>query len=134
MEEVQEIFKDNVIGSIATLREDGSPWATPVHLFADNEAVYWFSLETQQHSINVARDPRVSATLASLDMSQGPKAVYVSGIAEVLGVDATTKARQLIEARIGKIPGPFQEMTAYRLPFGELNRGKSTGNCWYFYT
>lgn len=134
MNEVKEIFADNLVGSIATLKEDGSPWVTPVHLFADDKAVYWFSLESRQHSINVARDPRVSATLFSLDMSHGPKAVYVSGVAEVLGVDDTTKAKSLIEAKMGKIPGPFQEMTAYRLPFGELNRGKSTGNCWYFYT
>lgn len=134
MENVQQIFKENLIGSIATLNEDGSPWVVPVHLFADDEAVYWFSLESRHHSENVARDPRVSLTLPSLDMSQGPKAVYVSGVAEVLGVDDTTKARSLIEAKIGKIPGPFMEMTAYRLPFGEINRGKSTGNCWYFYT
>ncbi len=133
-DEVKAIFKENLIGSIATLNEDGSPWVTPVHLFASDEAVYWFSLESRQHSVNIARDPRVSATLPSLDMSQGPKAVYISGIVEALGVDDTTKARDLIEAKIGKIPGPFMEMTAYKLPIGEINRGKSHGNCWYFYT
>ena len=134
MENIEHILNENVIGSIATINEDGSPWATPVHVFSDDEAVYWFSLEDKQHSQNIARDPRVSLTLPSLDMSHGPKAVYISGSAELLGVDDTTESRKLIEAKIGKIPEPFLQMSGYKLKIGELNGGKSTGNCWYFYT
>lgn len=131
---VREILDNNLLGALATLNEDGSPWVVPVHVFSDNEAVYWFSLEDKQHSQNVAHDPRVSITLFSPDMSYGPKAVYINGDAETLGVDATTEAKKLVEAKIGKIPEPFLAMTGYRVKIGELNRGKSTGNCWYFYT
>ncbi len=134
VDEAREILNENVIGSLATLNHDGSPWVTPVHVFSDNEAVYWFSLEDKQHSQNVDRDPRVSLTLFSPDMSHGPKAVYISGTVELLGVDDTTEAKKLIEAKIGKIPEPFLAMSGYRLKIGQLNRGKSTGNCWYFYT
>ena len=133
-EEAKTILQKNLIGSIATLNEDGSPWVTTVHVFADDTFVYWFSLEDKQHSLNVARDPRVDLVLPSLDMSHGPQAVYVSGKVEVLGVDETTEARKLIEAKIGKIPEPFLSMTGYRLKIGEINRGKSYANCWYFYT
>jgi nitroimidazol reductase NimA-like FMN-containing flavoprotein (pyridoxamine 5'-phosphate oxidase superfamily) len=133
-EEAKTILKDNLVGAIATLNEDGSPWVTPVHIVSDDEAVYWFSKETVQHSLNVARNPKVSLTLFSPDLSKGPKGIYINGEVEQLDVEATTEAKKLLEAKIGFIPPNFIEATGYRLKIGELNRGKSTGNCWYFYT
>jgi len=133
-DEVRTILNDNLVGAIATLNEDGSPWVSPVHIVSDDEAVYWFSKETAQHSVNVARDPRVSLTLFSPDLSRGPKGIYVNGTVERLDVDATTESKKLLEAKIGFLPPNFVEAAGYRLKIGELNRGKSTGNCWYFYT
>ena len=133
-DEARSILKENILGTIATLNEDGSPWSSPVHVFSDDEAVYWFSHDTAQHSKNVAKDPRVSLTLFSPDTSRGPKAVYISGKVTTLDVDQTTEAKKLMEAKIGGIPAFYEKATAYRLPIGEFNRGKSYGNCWYFYT
>lgn len=133
-EEVRAILDSNLVGSIATLNEDGSPWVTPVHIVADEDTVYWFSKETVQHSLNVAHDARVSLTLFSPDLSRGPKGVYVQGKAERLDVEATTEAKKLLEAKIGFLPPNFVDATGYGLKIGEFNRGKSTGNCWYFYT
>lgn len=132
--EAQAILDDNIVGAIATINEDGSPWATPVHVVPDGEVVYWFSKETTQHSLNIIRDPRVSLTLFSSDLSKGPKGVYINGQADKLDVDATTEAKKLLEAKIGFLPQNFVDATAYRLKIGQLNRDKSTGNCWYFYT
>lgn len=133
-DEARVILNENIIGAIATTNEDGSPWVTPVHIVADDEAVYWFSKETVQHSLNMDRDPRVSLTLFSPDLSRGPKGVYINGKVEKLDVDATTEAKKLLEAKIGFIPANFVDATGYKLKIGEFNRGKSTGNCWYFYT
>lgn len=133
-EAVQAIFEANLVGAIATVNEDGSPWVSPVHIVADDEAVYWFSTEDKQHSQNVARDPRVSLTLFSPDLSKGPKGVYINGKVTKLDVATATEAKKLLEAKIGFLPQSFVEATGYRLEIGELNRGKTTGNCWYFYT
>lgn len=133
-EDVRAILKNNLVGAIATTNEDGSPWVSPVHIVADEQAVYWFSAEDKQHSLNVARDPRVSLTLFSPDLSHGPKGIYINGAATMLDVEATTEAKKLLEAKIGFLPQNFVETTGYKLKIGELNRGKSTGNCWYFYT
>ena len=133
-EAVQAIVDANLVGAIATTNEDNSPWVSPVHIVADDEAMYWFSMEDKQHSQNIARDPRVSLTLFSSDLSKGPKGIYVNGKATKLDVDATTEAKKLLEAKIGFLPQSFVEATGFRLEIGELNRGKSTGNCWYFYT
>lgn len=132
--EAREILNSNLFGTVATVNEDGSPWNSPIHVFSDEQAVYWFSSEERQHSLNVARDPRVSLTLFSTDLSQGPKGVYINGPATKLDVDATTEAKKLIEAKIGKVPPVFETAAAYRLPIGQINSGKSVGNCWYFYS
>ena len=130
----QDIFAYNIIGSVATLNEDGWPWVTPVHIFADDEAAYWFSMEDKQHSQNVERDPRVSLTLFSSDLSHGPKGVYLNGAAVKLNAEETEQAKRLVEARIGKIPANFVSATAYKLKIGQLDSSKSAGDCWYFYS
>lgn len=133
-EEARAILNENLVGSIATVNQDGSPWVTPVHIFSDENAVYWFSNEDTQHSFNVARDPRVSLALFSPDASRGPKGVYVNGTVTVLGVEETTEAKKLMEVKIGKVIPAFENATAYKLEIGQFNRGKSVGNCWYFYS
>lgn len=130
----KEIFESNIIGTVATLNEDGSPWVTPLHIFADDEAAYWFSMEDKQHSQNVARDPRVSLTLFSADLSQGPKGVYLNGSAEKLSAEESEQAKQLVVARIGKVPAHFVPAAGYKLKIGQLNSSKSAGDCWYFYS
>lgn len=133
-DEARAILNENLIGAVATVNEDGSPWISPLHIFSDNEAVYWFSLEDKQHSRNIERDPRVSLALSSTDVSRGPRGVYFNGKATKLDVEETTKAKKLIEAKIGKMIAAFETATAYRLPIGQFNSSKSTGNCWYFYS
>ncbi len=134
IEQAKTILQDNLVGSIATINEDGSPWVTPVHIVSDEQAVYWFSKETTQHSLNLERDPKVSLTIFSPDLSRGPKGVYVNGRVDKLDVASTTEAKKLLEAKIGFIPPNFVDATAYKLMIGEFNSSKSTGNCWYFYS
>lgn len=135
-DEARVILNNNVLGTIATLNEDGSPWATPLHVFYDEatSAVYWFSHETTQHSLNVARDSRVSLTLFSPDESHGPKGVYISGIAVQLDEESTTKAKDVVRVRLTTLPPIFDTASAYMLQIGNFNSSKSTRNCWYFYT
>lgn len=135
-DEARTILQSNVLGSIATINEDGSPWSTPVHVFYDEatEAVYWFSHEATIHSINIARDARVSLTLFSPNEAGGPKGVYVNGTAEKLAASETDAAKAVVRARMTTVPPVFDTATAYRLTIGALNSDKSTRNCWYFYT
>jgi nitroimidazol reductase NimA-like FMN-containing flavoprotein (pyridoxamine 5'-phosphate oxidase superfamily) len=130
----QEILNENILGTVATINEDGSPWSTPVHLFSDIKSVYWFSYEDKIHSLNIERDARVSVALFSPDASRGPKGVYLNGRVTKLNVDETTVAKQLMLAKIGTIPTYFELATGYRLEIGKLNSSKTSGNCWYFYS
>ncbi len=132
MEHVQDILNDNRIGSLGTLNEDGSPWVTPVHIFADDAAVYWFSKDTHQHSINIERDSRVSLALWS--QAGGIRGAYISGVATKLSGDELPEALEVVVSAVGKVPPVFENTSGYRLPIGHVNTSKSSENRWYFYT
>lgn len=133
-DQAQAVFDENVLAVLATVNDDGSPWAVPVHVATDGEYVYWFSHETTVHSQNIARDARVSLSLFSPDESKGPKGVYVNGQAEKIEGSQADVARDVFTARIGTLPPVFATASAYRLPLGQFSEEKSTGNCWYFYS
>ena len=132
MESIHQILKNNRIGTLATVNEDGSPWATPLHVFADETSLYWFSKDTHQHSKNVVHEPRVSIALWSAEATQ--KGAYISGTATKLAGAAAETAFDVVVAIFGSIPPVFDGVAAYRVPLGELNEAKSSANRWYFYT
>jgi len=133
-DDARALLAENILGTLATVNDDGSAWASPVHVFYDDEAVYWFSHHDKQHSINIAQDPRVSLVVFSPDESKGPVGAYFNGVADILDGETAELARGIVEARLGKIPAVFENATAYRLQIGKLNSSKSAGNCWYFYS
>ena len=132
MENIKTILAENIVGTLATIDADGSPWATALHIFTDDEALYWFSADTHQHSQNIDRDGRVSVALFSKE--DGSKGAYISGVATKLNEAETTKAQQIVIDLFGKIPPVFENTSGYRLPLGENNSSKSSENRWYFYT
>lgn len=132
MENIKTVLTENLIGTLATLNEDGSPWATPLHIFADDKALYWFSAETHQHSQNIERDGRASIALFSKE--DGTKGAYISGTATKLDAAQTAEAQQIVIDLFGKIPAVFENTSGYRLPIGEINSSKSSEKRWYFYT
>lgn len=126
------IFNENYVGAIATVNQDGSPWITPLHMATDDEYVYWFSEETEVHSQNLVRDPRVSLTLYKPDGGAHKQGVYVNGQAEVVAEAERPAARELLVERLGFSLSCFDTGAAYRVPLGQVDHEKSSGNCWYF--
>lgn len=133
-EQAQRIFNENYVGCIATVNEDGAPWATPLHMASDGEFVYWFSNETERHSENHVRDSRVS--LALYNPAGGPhkEGVYINGRVERLDESRWPEIRELLEKRLGFALSTFDSGAAYRIAIGTYDEQKSTGNCWYFYS
>lgn len=133
-QQVRTILDSNFLGVLSTVNADGSPWATPLHVVADDEALYWFSNPDREHSVNLERDNRASLAVFSPDLSKGPQGVYVNGTAELLADEAREGAVEAFASRLGTLPDVFVKAAAYKLTLGELNEQKSTGNCWYFYS
>lgn len=131
---VKMVLDENVLGVIATVNDDGSPWATPLHILANDKYVYWFSHESCIHSKNIKRDSRVSISIFSPDESEGVKGVYLRGKAEQMTDTERSQAIALFKQRFGALPPVFGNVPAYRASIGTLDEQKSTGNCWYFYS
>lgn len=132
MENVKQILAANLVGTLATINEDGSPWATPVHVLSDDEALYWYSQDKHQHSQNIARDGRVS--LALWARIEGTKGAYIQGQAERLEGEAAEQAFALARTPDGSLPSVFENTSPYRLKVGQINTSRTSENRWYFYT
>lgn len=132
MENIKTILEVNLVGTLATLNEDGSPWATPVHVIAGDNELYWYSKDSHQHSQNILRDPRVS--LALWGRTEGTKGAYIQGTAVRLEGDVAEQAFARIRKPDGTLPGVFENTSPYLLPVGTINRDKSSENRWYFYS
>ena len=126
----QHVFNETIVGVLATVNDDGTPRATPVHMVTDGTAVYWFSSEDTVHSQNIEQEPKVSVAL----FTPSKDGVYVSGTAEKVLSAERTHVAQLLVQRLGAFPPHFARVSAYKLPIGTLDTEKSSGNCWYFYS
>ena len=61
-EKQAKLFTDRNWGVIATIREDGSPQATPVWIDYDGENVLVNSARGRTKVTNIERDPRATVT------------------------------------------------------------------------
>lgn len=132
MDGICKILRNNRVATLATINSDGSPWATPVHVFADDTALYWFSKDSHQHSRNITGDARVSVALWS--NAEGTYGAYVSGTALQLSETETVEKMTLVTDALGDIPPYFQGTFAYKLELGRLDPSKSSEKRWYFYS
>lgn len=127
------IVASRLVGAIATVNVDGSPWVTPLHFAFSDDMVIWLSLEETQHSQNIARDPRVSITLWSEEEVSNVKGVYIQSIAHKVEGVMEVAARARYAARFGgKIPEKFVDGATYCAPLGDINTTKTRGGRLYF--
>ena len=77
------LFTDRNWGVIATIREDGSPHATPVWIDYDGENVLVNSAYGRTKVTNIERDPRATVTVLPAADQQGGY-VMVSGPAKIV--------------------------------------------------
>ena len=81
-EKQAKLFTDRNWGVISTIREDGSPQATPVWIDYDGEHVLVNSAQGRTKVKNVERDPRATVTVLPAEDQQSGY-VMVSGPATV---------------------------------------------------
>ena len=85
--------------TLATVSEDGSPWATPVKFGYHDGLVYWRSDPTATHSQNIERDGRVSMSVYDPQSRPGfeeLQAVYIQSQATRLDDEQTQDILQKI--------------------------------------
>lgn len=86
MKIVDEIIKESLYCNIATVRENGAPWNTPVFFVGNiKDGIVWWSAHSSVHSKNIYRDSRVFITMYNSKEVEGQgTGVYIQAIAEEL--------------------------------------------------
>ena len=105
-EKQSKLFTDRNWGVIATVREDGSPQATPVWIDYDGENVLVNSAQGRTKVKNIERDPRATVTvLPAADQQSGY--VMVSGRAQLSEEGALEHINMLAKKYLGEAKYPY---------------------------
>jgi PPOX class probable F420-dependent enzyme len=105
-EKQAKLFTDRNWGVIATIREDGSPQATPVWIDYDGENVIVNSARGRAKVTNIERDPRATVTVLPADDQQSGY-VMVSGPAELVEEGALEHIDKLAKKYLGEDRYPY---------------------------
>ena len=131
------ILKNNVFCTVATVDDDGSPRATPVHFAFDETNIYWLSKDNTVHSGNIARDRRVFIVV--FDSRQAAEtlgdrgAVYIATHALKLSGDAAIAARDVYADRFPDDNGrKLVDWNVYAAPIGVMDAEKSVDQLVYY--
>jgi PPOX class probable F420-dependent enzyme len=105
-EKQAKLFTDKNWGVIATVREDGSPQATPVWIDYDGESVLVNSAHGRTKVKNIERDPRATVTVLPAENQQSGY-VMVSGPAELVDEGAREHIDKLAKKYLGEDKYPY---------------------------
>jgi PPOX class probable F420-dependent enzyme len=101
-----QLLLDPNFGSLAVLREDGSPEVTPVWVDWDGEYVIINTLRARAKPGRVERDPRVEIAVTSRENPY--QHVRISGKAEVFDGDAEAHIDKLSKKYVGEDSYPWR--------------------------
>ena len=101
-----ELFRGKNWGTVVTLREDGSPHATPVWIDTDGEHVIFNTAVGRAKERHLRRDPRVAVTVLPADDQQSGY-VSVSGTAELSEDGAVEHIDKLAKKYLGQDKYPY---------------------------
>jgi PPOX class probable F420-dependent enzyme len=101
-----DLIRGKNFGTVVTLREDGSPHATPVWIDTDGEHVIFNTAVGRAKERHLRRDPRVSVTVLPADNQQAGY-VSVTGTAEIVEEGAFEHIDKLAQKYLGKEKYPY---------------------------
>ena len=105
-EKQADLFRGKNWGTVVTLREDGSPHATPVWIDTDGENVLFNTAIGRAKERHLRRDPRVSVTVLPAEDQQAGY-VSVSGTAELTEEGANDHIDKLAQKYLGQDTYPY---------------------------
>ena len=105
-EKQAKLFTDRNWGVIATVREDGSPQATPVWIDYDGDSVLVNSAHGRTKVKNIERDPRATVTVLPAENQQAGY-VMVSGPAELIDEGAREHIDKMARKYLGEDKYPY---------------------------
>jgi len=115
LSDAQRAFvQDNpFVGTVTTLRADGSPHSTVVWVDTDGDAVFFNTARGRAKERHLLRDPRVS--VAVVDPQDAFRWVAVTGTAELVDDGADDHIDRLAKKYLGADSYPFRNAAEQRV-------------------
>ena len=115
LSDAQRAFvQDNpFVGTVTTLRADGSPHSTVVWVDTDGDAVLFNTARGRAKERHILRDPRVS--VAVVDPQDAFRWVAVTGTAELVDDGADSHIDRLAKQYLGADSYPFRNAAEQRV-------------------
>jgi hypothetical protein len=89
-----DYLRAHTVMTLATQGAEG-PWAAAVFYASDGFTLYWLSVPSSRHSVNLARSPYVAATIQENDSDWSQiKGVQLQGVACEISGDEENRARE----------------------------------------
>lgn len=82
---VDDILSSNLYCTLATVCEDGSPWASPVFFAHQENKIIWWSGKNAVHSKNIVREGKVFIAVFDSQASEGKgRGMYIQAAAKMI--------------------------------------------------
>jgi len=112
-EKARNFLKQPYVGTVTTLRQDGSPHSTVVWVDVDDDGLSFNTAAGRAKPRHLERDPRVS--LLVVDPEDTYKWVSISGTAELTTEDADDQIDRLAKKYLGQDEYPWRKPEEQRL-------------------
>jgi PPOX class probable F420-dependent enzyme len=112
-EKARNFLEQPYVGTVTTLRQDGSPHSTIVWVDVDEDGLSFNTAAGRAKPRHLERDPRVS--LLVVDPENTYRWVSVSGTAEVTTDDADDQIDRLAKKYLGRDEYPWRKPEEQRL-------------------
>ena len=106
-EKARNFLKQPYVGTVTTLRQDGSPHSTIVWVDVDDDGLSFNTAAGRAKPRHLERDPRVS--LLVVDPENTYKWVSISGTAELTTDDADDQIDRLAKKYLGQDEYPWRK-------------------------
>jgi uncharacterized protein len=118
---VRAYLQAHHVVTLATL-SDARPWAAAVFYVNEGCALYWLSAPTSRHSVELARNPQVAATVQE-DYSDWSeiKGVQMEGVATEISGDELKRVRSLYEDKYPFIADPSRRPPAIAVALAKVS-------------
>lgn len=109
---IREYVNKTIHMSLGTSTPDGKPWVCEVHfVYDDNLNLYWRSLSSRRHSLEIADNPNVAGNIVRQhSLEEYPHAIYFEGEAVLVDdINEQKKILPLFETRLGADADTLEE-------------------------
>lgn len=127
-EDVNKVLDTVRVGAMATVNQDGSPLATPLHFARMDDSIVWVSSSESRHAKNVIRTNKLEFAV----WNDQRRAVYLNTSASIAEGEMREKALKSYKEKLGDFLPKVDNLEVFVSPLGKIDENSTTQYMWHF--